>query len=103
MLPEPTAAIPNGEVAYTLKRGAPQGMRFRVWGTIPVRPDDRWLSDGHRRGVQTVAPQVLLYCATKSETSRGSKLRHTSLASMVRRPASAIACADGAAPPASRA
>ena len=38
---------------------------------------------------------------SKSETNRGSKLRHTPMASTVRRPASAIACADGAVPPAS--
>jgi hypothetical protein len=57
MLPEPNVACPNGHMTCTLERGASQGMRCRVCGATLARLDERWLSEGQQRGVQTVAPR----------------------------------------------
>jgi type I restriction enzyme R subunit len=68
----------------------------RYYQDAAIRTVLEKLARGEKRALLS-----LLYRVNQSETNRGSKLRHTSSASTVRRPASAIACADGAAPPAS--
>lgn len=68
----------------------------------PTRGPTNLLDQLQRRHPDWELPSVsTVYRVSQSETNRGSKLRHTSTASMVTRPSAATACAAGAAPPAS--